>query len=140
MTNKPYLGITGGTMTSQMAAQYRYDVTSGVFVYSVEEGSAADKAGLKMGDVITKVDDTAIATMEDLTAVKKQYSAGDTVTLTLYREGAETTAELTWDSVPADQQVQEETQTSQSQSGQSGGSYSNPYDIFNYFFGNRYGN
>ena len=37
VTNKPYLGITGGTMTSQMAAQYRYDVTEGVFVYSVED-------------------------------------------------------------------------------------------------------
>ena len=43
-------------MNEQMAAQYRYDVTKGVFIYSVEEGSAADKAGLKMGDVIMKID------------------------------------------------------------------------------------
>ena len=64
--------------------------TAGVFVYSVEEGGAADKAGLKMGDVIIKVDDTDITSMEDLTAVKKQYSAGDTATFTIYREGQET--------------------------------------------------
>ena len=141
VTNKPYLGITGGTMTSQMAAQYRYDVTEGVFVYSVEEGSAAAQAGLKMGDVILKVDDTEIESMEDLTAVKKQYSAGDTVSLTIYREGQETTVELTWGSVPPEQQTQEDTQTQndQSQSGQYGNGYTNPNDLFEYFFGNRYG-
>ena len=136
ITNKPYLGITGGSMTEQMAAQYRYDITSGVFVYSVEEGKTAEKAGLKMGDVITKVDDHDIKTMEDLTAVKKQYSAGDTCTLTVYREKQTITVELTWDAVPADQQNQEETQSSQnSNNSQSGnGYYSNPFDIFNYFF------
>nr|WP_325196469.1 trypsin-like peptidase domain-containing protein [uncultured Oscillibacter sp.] len=141
VTNKPYLGITGGTMTSQMAAQYRYNVTDGVFVYSVEEDSAAARAGLKMGDVIRKVDDTEIKSMEDLTAVKKKYSAGDTVSLTIYREGQETTVELTWGSVPAEQQTQEDTQTQndQSQSGQYGNGYTNPNDLFEYFFGNRYG-
>ena len=141
VTNKPYLGITGGTMTSQMAAQYRYDVTEGVFVYSVEEGSAAAQAGLKMGDVILKVDDTEIESMEDLTAVKKQYSAGDTVSLTIYREGQETTVELTWGSVPPEQQTQEDTQTQtdQNQGNQYGNGYTNPNDLFEYFFGNRYG-
>ena len=141
VTNKPYLGITGGTMTSQMAAQYRYDVTEGVFVYSVEEGSAAAQAGLKMGDVILKVDDTEIESMEDLTAVKKQYSAGDTVSLTIYREGQETTVELTWGSVPPEQQTQEDTQTQtdQNQGSQYGNGYTNPNDLFEYFFGNRYG-
>ena len=141
VTNKPYLGITGGTMTSQMAAQYRYDVTEGVFVYSVEEGSAAAQAGLKMGDVILKVDDTEIESMEDLTAVKKQYAAGDTVSLTIYREGQETTVELTWGSVPPEQQTQEDTQTQtdQNQGSQYGNGYTNPNDLFEYFFGNRYG-
>ena len=139
VTNKPYLAITGGTMTSQMAAQYRYDVDSGVFVYSVEEGGAADKAGLKMGDVIIKVDDTDITSMEDLTAVKKQYSAGDTATFTIYREGQETTVEVTWDSVPADQQTnQQEASSSSDQNSQYDGSY-NPFeDFFRYFYGGGY--
>jgi len=138
VTNKPYLGVTAGTMTKQMASQYRYDVTSGVFIYSVEEGGAADQAGLKMGDVIVKVDDTAITSMEDLTVVKKQYSAGDTCTLTIYREGQETTVELTWGAVPADQQsnVSDEEQTQDNS--QSGNGYMNPNDLFNYFFGNRF--
>ena len=142
ITNKPYLGITGGSMTEQMAAQYRYDIKEGVFVYSVEEGKAAQKAGLQMGDVITKVDDHDIRTMEDLTAVKKQYAAGDTSTLTVYRGGQTISVELTWDAVPADKQSEEETSQSSgsSNNGQYGNGYSNPYDIFDYFFGNRFGN
>ena len=142
ITNKPYLGITGGSMTEQMAAQYRYDIKEGVFVYSVEEGKAAQKAGLQMGDVITKVDDHDIRTMEDLTAVKKQYAAGDTSTLTIYRGGQTITVELTWDAVPADKQSEEETSQSSgsSNNNQYGNGYSNPYDIFDYFFGNRFGN
>ena len=139
VTNKPYLGITGGSMNEQMAAQYRYNITKGVFVYSVEEGYAAAQAGLKLGDVITKIDDTDITSMEDLTNAKKKYSAGDTCTFTIYREGASTTVEVTWSAVPAeeqtnvsnDQQTQNNTQNNQ-------GGYYNPYDMFEYFFGNRY--
>ena len=138
VTNKPYLGVTAGTMTEQMAAQYRYDITSGVFIYSVEEDSAADQAGLKMGDVITKVDGTAITSMEDLTVAKKQYSAGDTCTLTVYREGQETTVELTWGAVPADQQSNVSSEEQTQDNSQSGNGYMNPNDLFNYFFGNRY--
>ena len=142
ITNKPYLGITGGSMTEQMAAQYRYDIKEGVFVYSVEEGKAAQKAGLQMGDVITKVDDHDIRTMEDLTAVKKQYAAGDTSTLTVYRGGQTITVELTWDAVPADKQSEDETSQSSNSgnNGQPGNGYTDPYDIFDYFFGNRFGN
>ncbi len=140
VTNKPYLGINQGTMTAQMAAQYRYDVTEGVFVYSVEEGSAADKAGLKMGDVITKVDDTDIATSEDLVALKKSYSAGDTSTFTIYRAGEYQTVEVTWDSVPADSEETQVPQQETQQPSQGGGnSYGGSMeDLFNYFFNGGY--
>ena len=138
VTNKPYLGITGGSMNEQMAAQYRYNITKGVFVYSVEEGGAAAKAGLKLGDVITKIDDYEITSMEDLTKVKKQYSAGDTATFTIYRDGASTTVELTWDAVPADQQTNVTEDQTQNNNQYNGGYYSNPFDMFEYFFGNRY--
>ena len=134
VTNKPYLGANVGTMTEQMAAQYRYDLTGGVFIYSVEEGYAAQKAGLQMGDVITKVDENNIATLEDLTAVKKQYSAGDTSVLTVYRGGEPINVELTWDAVPADLQAPKEEQVPAQGGGQYGGGYMNPYDLFDYFF------
>ncbi len=106
--------------------------SEGAFVYSVEDGSPAAQAGLQLGDVITKVGDTEVNTMEDLNAAKKQYSAGDTVTMTIDRQGETLTVEITWGSVPQEQQV-----TTQEQSAsQPSQGYTDPYDLFDYFFGN----
>ncbi len=113
VTNKAYLAITAGTMTESMAAQYRIGVTKGVFVYSAVEGGAGEKAGLKMGDVITKVNDTEITSMEDLAAAKKGFKAGDTVTLTVYRDGTYITTELTFDAQPETTGQEEQEQTEQ---------------------------
>ena len=148
VTNKPYMGISGGTLTSQMAAQYRYNISGGVFVYSVEPDSGAAKAGLQMGDVVRKVDDYAITSLEDLAVVKKQYSAGDTVTLTVYRDGQEITLQMTWGAQPAEENVSQN-QSGQGSQGNQGGqtpSGQNPnnyyggsiYDLFEDFF-NQYG-
>ena len=143
VSNKAYLGITPNTMTEQMAAQYRYDVTKGVFICSVEEGSAADKAGLKMGDVILKVDGKDVDSYQDLVALKKKYSAGDVSTLTIYRDGQQQEVSVTWGAVPANQQTDTGSQQQDSNSGNSNGSdnygnyYTDPWDIFNYYFGSR---
>ncbi len=80
VTDKAYMAIKAGSMTEQMAAQYNIDVTKGVFVYAVEKGGAGEKAGLQLGDVITKLNDTDITSMSDLSMAKKSYKAGDTVT------------------------------------------------------------
>lgn len=136
VTNKAYMAITAGTMTSEMAAQYNIDLTSGVFVYSVEKGGAGDKAGLRLGDIITKMDKTEISDYNDLTAAKKNYRAGDTVTLTIYRTGEYITTQLTFDVQPATTGTQENEDSS----------HTNPYsgqmpgmeDFFNYFFGNNW--
>ena len=147
VTNKAYMGITPQTMNAQMAQQYRYDVTEGVFVCSVDPDSAAAKAGLKLGDVITKMDDTDITSYEDLVAAKKSYSAGDTVTLTVYREGKTIEVELTFDAAPETTETSSSDQsTDNSYNGNGGygnggygnggnGYYSNPWDFFNNFFG-----
>ena len=147
VSNKAYLGITPGTMNEQMAAQYRYDVTKGVFIYSVEEGSAADKAGLKMGDVIMKIDGTDVDSYQELVALKKKYSAGDESTFTIYRGGQQQEVSVTWGAVPADKATDNNSQSQQSQNNNSNsnngsynggnGYYSNPWDIFNYYFGNQ---
>ena len=139
VTNKAYLGATVGTLTQSMAQQYRYNITSGAFVYSVEENGPAAQAGLQMGDVITKIGDTGISSLDDLTAAKKKYSAGDTAELTVYRGGQTITVELTWGAVPADQQAAGQDQEQTQDNSQSGGNYyTDPYDLFDYFFGNRY--
>ena len=139
VTDKPSFGITAGTMTEQMAAQYQIEQKSGAFVYSVNKGGAGEKAGLRMGDVITKVDSTDIASMEDLTAAKKGHKAGDTVTVTYFRDGSSHTTSLTFD-VKADDTVQDSQQGQQGQQGQQnqqdqqngGNSFGSLYD---YFFG-----
>lgn len=136
--NKAYMAITAGTMTQQMAAQYKINATEGVFVYSVEDGGAGDKAGLKLGDVITKLNDTQITSMEDLSAAKKGFKAGDTVTLTVLRDGQEITTQLTFDAQP--QTTDDTTDSSQSSdngynndsNGYNGNGYS---DLYDYFFG-----
>ena len=136
--NKAYMAITAGTMTQQMAAQYKINATEGVFVYSVEDGGAGDKAGLKLGDVITKLNDTQITSMEDLSAAKKGFKAGDTVTLTVLRDGKEITTQLTFDAQP--QTTDDTKDSSQSgdnnynngNNGYSGNGYS---DLYDYFFG-----
>ena len=133
ITDKPSFGITAGTMTQQMAAQYQIDQTSGVFVYSVNKGGAGEKAGLQMGDVITKVDSTDITSMEDLTAAKKGHKAGDTVTVTYYRDGQIQTTELTFDAKTAEtEQTQQDQQNQQNQQG--GSSWG---DLYDYFFGRK---
>ena len=138
VTNKAYIGITPQTMNAQIAQQFRYDVTQGVFVCSVEPGSAAEKAGLRMGDVITKIDDKTITSYEDLVAAKKSYSAGDTATFTIYREGQTQTVELTFDAAPQTQETAQDSSQQQQQGGSNGGYYYNPWDFFNSFFGNGY--
>ena len=133
VTDKPSFGITAGTMTEQMAAQYQIEQKSGAFVYSVNKGGAGEKAGLRMGDVITKVDSTDIASMEDLTAAKKGHKAGDTVTVTYFRDGSSHTTSLTFD-VKADDTEQDSQQGQQNQQDQQNGgnSFGSLYD---YFFG-----
>ena len=134
VTGKAYLAIKAGTMTKQMAAQYDIDITEGVFVYSTESGGAGEKAGLQLGDVITKLNDTAITSMTDLTMAKKSYKAGDTVTLTVYRSGEYITLDLTFDQQP--QTTGEDTEQDTQQPPQQGSDYSDLFrDFYNYYFG-----
>ena len=136
VTGKAYLAIKAGTMTEQMAAQYNIGINEGVFVYSTESGGAGERAGLQLGDVITKVNDTAITSMTDLSAAKKNYKAGDTVTLTVYRNGEYITLDLTFDEQP--QTTGEDTATDNQQDNQQQGSqdYSDMFrDFYNYYFG-----
>ena len=143
VTDKAYMAITAGTMNEQMAAQFNIDVTEGVFVYSVVEGGAGDKAGLRLGDVITKMGDKTLTSRQDLSAAMKGYRAGDTVTLTVYRGGQYIEVELTFDAQPQNTGSEEDNTQSSGNNGGNGGSgqmpgnWDNWQDFYNYFFGNR---
>ena len=140
VTNKPSLDITAGTMNQQMAQQT--GLTEGVYVYSVTANGAAAKAGIKVGDVITKIDKTAITSLEDLTAAKKSYSAGDTSTFTIYRDGKSTTLKVTWGAASKETTTSTNSSTSSnSNQNQNGNNYfgsNDTQDLFDYFF-NQYG-
>jgi putative serine protease PepD len=88
------LGIT----VENVATNPNALVEDGARVNQVNAGSAAETAGLRQGDVITKVDDTLITDADSLVATIRSYRPGDKVTVTYTRNGEEHTATLTLDS------------------------------------------
>ena len=75
-----YLGITGQDVTSEISEAY--GMPKGVYITSVEEGSAAEKAGLQKGDIITKFDGTSVSSLSGLQELISYYSSGETVEVT----------------------------------------------------------
>lgn len=84
VSGKANFGITVTTVDSTVA-QY-YNMVEGAYVYSVTSGSCSDKAGLKVGDIITAINDVEVKSSSELTSEKKNFRAGDTVTLKVYRQ------------------------------------------------------
>lgn len=99
-----YLGIKGADVTEQ--AQSVYGMPKGGYVVSVEEGSAAEKAGIRKGDIIVKLGDAEIDSMESLQNELQYYAAGETIDIVIARsdsgEYAETTLQITPDKKPKD--------------------------------------
>lgn len=73
------LGIKGQTVDSSIAEAY--GIPQGVYVAEVEKGSAAEKAGITSGSVITKFDGTSVKSKDDLKSQLEYYAAGETVDL-----------------------------------------------------------
>lgn len=113
VTGKPQLGMTCKNIDDSVAQAYNMPV--GAYVMSVSSGSAAEKAGIQQGDVITKINDKEISTIEELNNEKNKFSAGDTVTLTLVRAGQEMKVNVTLDEKKADDQTSTEPATSAAQ-------------------------
>lgn len=78
-----YLGIEGETITQDITQLY--GIPTGVGVVAVEPGSAAEKAGIQQGDVITQFDGRAVANQQQLSDTLQYYKAGETVDVTLQR-------------------------------------------------------
>ena len=128
--SKPYIGVSVTTVSEETQS---YGLPKGAAVKSVVEGSPAEAAGLQINDIITQADETPIESSNALVAYVGEKAIGDTITLTVYRQGITMTLELT-----IGEQIQsateDNTQQSSSQSNQGGQyGYVNPFD---YFFGN----
>lgn len=82
---RPYLGIGGIDVTEDMAKEY--NLTVGVYVKTLENFGAAERAGIKVGDVITKVDGQEIKNMDELNEIKNKKEICDKIKLTVWRNG-----------------------------------------------------
>lgn len=91
--SRPYIGIGGIDLTETLAKQNNLVV--GVYVKTIDNFSAAEKAGLKIGDVIIEADGTKITTMDELNEVKNKHKVGDKMTLKINRDGKEKEITLT---------------------------------------------
>lgn len=84
---RPYIGIGGYDLDEQTAENNNLVV--GIYIKTIEDFSAGEKAGLKIGDVIVEVDGTKVTKMDELNAIKNQKQIGDTLRLKVFREGKE---------------------------------------------------
>lgn len=80
-SKQAYLGIQGYDVSSDVAKTY--NMPQGVYVYQVLSGSAAEKAGLQQGDIITKFDGKTVGSMEELQETLSYYEAGQSVKITI---------------------------------------------------------
>ena len=82
--NTAYLGISGGTLDEAAAESYGYP--AGIYISMVERNSAAARAGLQQGDIITGFNGETILTMEELQERLMDCLPGDQITLTVQRQ------------------------------------------------------
>lgn len=84
---RPYIGITGMDLTEKLAKENH--LVEGIYVKSIDDFSAAEKAGLKPGDVIIEADGKKIKTMDELTEIKNSHKIGDEISVKVNRDEQE---------------------------------------------------
>lgn len=105
VTGKPLLGIVVENVNE---AVYTYGVPAGAAVVIVSDGLAGDKGGLKVGDIITKVDDQEVTSRTEFVEAKDAHEVGDTLTLTVYRAGETLTLDVTLEESTPEKEAQQE--------------------------------
>lgn len=106
---RPYLGVRYVSLTDDVAEQYKLKTKRGAYVVPAQNGqssvlndSPADKAGIKEGDIITKVNGEEVSQSHSLTSLLSGHKVGDKVSLTIIRDGKEMTLEATLAAAPTD--------------------------------------
>ncbi len=85
VTGRPLIGISLREITPEIAAIN--DIPAGVQVAYVSEGGAAEKAGIRQGDTIVSVDGKLVETTKDVSDIRDQHKAGDTIKIVVNRDG-----------------------------------------------------
>ncbi len=138
IAGRPQIGISGQNVSEQQSAAY--GIPQGVRVINVDSRSNAAAAGVQANDIITGINGTGVTDMDGVNAVKDELSAGDKITLTLYRMSTGKTFTVSFalndqhDLQGNDPALAQESEQSQYSQGQDGQQYYNQ-NPFNYFFG-----
>lgn len=138
IAGRPQIGISGQNVSEQQSAAY--GIPQGVRVINVDSRSNAAAAGVQANDIITGINGTEVTDMDGVNAVKDELSAGDKITLTLYRMSTGKTFTVSFalndqhDLQGNDPALSQESEQSQYSQGQDGQQYYNQ-NPFNYFFG-----
>ena len=86
VAGRPAIGISYDTLP--LAFRIYYNLPEGVYISAVYDGSDAQAKGVAAGDIITAVNGTRVTSIDELNRVKNQFTAGDSITLTLYNGGS----------------------------------------------------
>ena len=95
---RPYIEIGGIDLDEETAK--KNNLVVGIYIKTIEDFSAAEKAGLRIGDVIIEADGQKITTMDELNEIKNSKSIGDTIKLKVYRNGNEKEVTVTLQEQP----------------------------------------
>jgi S1-C subfamily serine protease len=90
----PLLGIAGIDVTPEVAERFGLPASRGAVIESVQDGTGADDADLRAGDIIVEIDGEPLATMSQLVAEVRRRTPGETIVLTLFRDGEDLTVEV----------------------------------------------
>ena len=128
---RPFIGISGEGISSEVAELY--SLPKGISVQEVIKDSPAEKAGLKKGDIIIKIDGKEVASVPELNRERNKHKIGDTVTLTLLRSGKEEEVQITLGETPTEiTSVEEQTEETE-QKNENTEKHSNSGSIWDFF-------
>ncbi len=126
-----YLGVTVQNTDAESAAMY--GLPTGAYIVSVEEGAAAQRAGIQPKDIIIDLGGYSVGNITDLTRALRNFKAGDVTTVTLLRGGREMTLDITLDEKP--QEMPDPNAVQPDSQMPSSGDYEEWFDYFRRYFG-----
>lgn len=91
----PFLGVRFGTIDAMLALDNNLPVNAGALIAAVEQGGPAARAGLRSGDIVTKLNGKPIGPGQSLRALLLEYKPGDVVTLEVLRDGEQLSLDVT---------------------------------------------
>ena len=126
-----YMGVMVSETDAESAA--RFGLPTGAYIESVDEGGAADKAGIQPKDIVIALGEYEVSNVTDLTRALRNFKVGDTTTVKLIRSGREMTLEITLDEKP--RETTSSTTPQPEAQAPSSGDLEDLYEYFRRYFG-----